>query len=91
LRSGEKLFEELFHPLENYSATTHNKIFLAQHRPVSWELLQAQLAKATEAVLTYDEEELRRCVSNLLPSFCWSDVSQPGNVVSIRRNEIGEK
>ncbi len=31
LRPGEKLFEELFHPLENYSATTHAKIFLAQH------------------------------------------------------------
>src|SRR5579859_6515375 len=37
LRSGEKLFEELFHPLENYSATTHAKIFLAQFRPVKWD------------------------------------------------------
>jgi FlaA1/EpsC-like NDP-sugar epimerase len=91
LRSGEKLFEELFHPLENYSATTHNKIFLAQHRPVSWELLQAQMAKATDAVHGYNEEELRSCVSSLLPSFCWSDVAQPGNVVPLRRNEIGEK
>jgi FlaA1/EpsC-like NDP-sugar epimerase len=91
LRSGEKLFEELFHPLENYSATRHNKIFLAQHRPVSWDLLQAQIAKATDAVRSYDEDELRRCVSNLLPSFCWTDASQPDNVVSIRRNEVGEK
>ena len=49
------------------------------------------MAKATEAVRNYDEEELRHCVSNLLPSFCWSDVAQPGNVVSIRRNEMGEK
>jgi FlaA1/EpsC-like NDP-sugar epimerase len=32
LRPGEKLFEELFHPLENYSDTTHAKIFLAQPR-----------------------------------------------------------
>jgi FlaA1/EpsC-like NDP-sugar epimerase len=43
LRPGEKLFEELFHPLENYCATTHAKIFLAQHREVSWELLQTLL------------------------------------------------
>jgi FlaA1/EpsC-like NDP-sugar epimerase len=92
LRSGEKLFEELFHPLENYSATTHNKIFLAQHRPVSWELLQAQLDKAAEAVRHYDEEALRTCVSSLLPSFCWSDVAQqPDNVVPLRRNDVGEK
>jgi FlaA1/EpsC-like NDP-sugar epimerase len=91
LRSGEKLFEELFHPLENYSATTHNKIFLAQHRPVSWDLLQAQLARATEAVRTFNEDELRQCVSSLLPSFSWSDVNQPNNVIPLRRNDIGEK
>ncbi len=91
LRAGEKLFEELFHPLENYCATTHNKIFLAQYREVSWELLHAQLTKAVEAVAEYDEETLRRCVSSLLPSFRWSDVAQPSNVVSIRRHESGEK
>ncbi|MFC5525947.1 polysaccharide biosynthesis protein [Rhodanobacter ginsengisoli] len=85
LRPGEKLFEELFHPLENYSATRHAKIFLAQHREVSWELLQAQLNKASEAVAVFNEEELRRCVSSLLPSFRWSEAAQPDNVVSIHR------
>jgi FlaA1/EpsC-like NDP-sugar epimerase len=91
LRSGEKLFEELFHALENYSATAHAKIFLAQHREVAWELLQAVINKAAEAVDRFDEEELRRCVSSLLPSFRWSDTAQPANVVSIRRQETGEK
>ncbi len=90
LRAGEKLFEELFHPLENYRATEHAKIFLAQHREVSWELLQALLSKAADAVAIFDEEELRRCVSSLLPSFRWSEAAQPDNVVSIRRNEPGE-
>ncbi len=85
LRAGEKLFEELFHPLENYRATEHAKIFLAQHREVSWELLQVLLNKTVEAVDTYNEEELRRCVSSLLPSFRWSESAQPDNVVSIRR------
>ena len=91
LRSGEKLFEELFHPLENYSATTHAKIFLAQHRQVSWDLLQVQLSKATDATIAFDEENLRACVSGLLPSFRWSDVGRQENVVSIRRVESGEK
>ena len=91
LRSGEKLFEELFHPLENYSATTHAKIFLAQHRQVSWDLLQVQLSKATDATIAFDEENLRACVSGLLPSFRWSDIGRPENVVSIRRVESGEK
>ncbi len=91
LRAGEKLFEELFHPLEQYSATTHAKIFLAQHRQVSWELLQAMMHKAAEMVATDNDEELRRCVSSLLPSFRWSETAQPDNVVSIRRHETGEQ
>jgi FlaA1/EpsC-like NDP-sugar epimerase len=91
LRAGEKLFEELFHAQENYSATAHAKIFLAQHREVSWEMLLALLNKAAEATAAFHEEELRRCVSSLLPSFRWSDVAQPDNVVSIRRNEAGEQ
>src|SRR6185312_7315787 len=91
LRAGEKLFEELFHPLEQYSATTHAKIFLAQHRQVSWDLLQAMMHKAAEMVAVDNDEELRRCVSSLLPSFRWSETAQPDNVVSIRRQETGEK
>ncbi len=90
LRAGEKLFEELFHPLENYSATGHAKIFLAQHREVSWELLQALLNKAADASNVFNEEELRRCVSSLLPSFRWTEVAQPDNVVSIR-HQPGER
>ncbi|MGF6495107.1 FlaA1/EpsC-like NDP-sugar epimerase [Luteibacter sp. 621] len=89
LRSGEKLFEELFHPLENYTSTTHAKIFQAQHRQVSWDLLQTQLGRAEEAVWAFDEETLRRCVSQLLPSFRWSE-PQVDNVLPLRRNESGD-
>jgi len=90
LRPGEKLFEELFHPLENYSDTGHAKIFLAQHREVSWELLLALLNKAHDAVNVFDEDELRRCVSSLLPSFRWTEELPSNNVVSIRQT-LGEK
>lgn len=91
LRAGEKLFEELFHPLEHYCATTHAKIFLAQHCQVSWDLLQAMMHKAAEMVSADNDEELRRCVSSLLPSFRWSETAQPGNVIPIRHLETGEK
>jgi FlaA1/EpsC-like NDP-sugar epimerase len=87
LRAGEKLFEELFHQQENYSATAHAKVFLAQSRLVAWELLQTQLQRAAEAVAVFDEETLRGQVSGLLPSFRWSEVAQPGNVVPLRRND----
>ena len=67
LRPGEKLFEELFHPLENYSDTTHAKIFLAQPRSMSWSILTAQLKQANVAVREYDEDALRRVLDQLLP------------------------
>jgi FlaA1/EpsC-like NDP-sugar epimerase len=69
LRPGEKLFEELFHPLENYSDTTHAKIFLAQPRGMSWSILTAQLKQASAAVREYDEDALRRVLDQLLPEF----------------------
>jgi len=73
LRPGEKLFEELFHPLENYSDTTHAKIFLAQPRSMSWSILTAQLKQAAVAVREYDEDALRRVLDQLLPEFAAQD------------------
>jgi FlaA1/EpsC-like NDP-sugar epimerase len=69
LRPGEKLFEELFHAQESYQSTRHAKIFLAQPRSMSWELLNAQLRQAAQAVQDYDEDALRRCLTGLLPEF----------------------
>src|SRR4051812_38436743 len=83
LRSGEKLFEELFHAHENYQNTSHAKIFLAQPRSMSWDLLNAQLRQATQAVRDYDEETLRRSLSSLLPE--WRE--EQADVVSITRNQ----
>ncbi len=86
LRPGEKLFEELFHPQENYSATRHAKIFLAQSRSVPRDLLQTRLERAEHAVEAYDVDSLREQVSALLPSFNWSGRPPVGNVVPIRHN-----
>lgn len=84
LRPGEKMFEELFHTQEQYRATGHAKIFLAQHRPVAWELLQVQLGRAGQAVAAYDEAALRQSISTLLPSFMWSEHSRPAAVIALR-------
>jgi len=86
LRPGEKLFEELFHSQENYVDTSHAKIFLAQPRSMSWDLLNAQLARAAQAVRDYDEETLRRCLTSLLPEFAWRDVGE-AEVVPIARGQ----
>jgi len=69
LRPGEKLFEELFHPLENYQSTAHAKIFLAQPRSMAWPLLTTLLRQAELAVKDGDETLLRRVLDQLLPEF----------------------
>ena len=86
LRPGEKLFEELFHSQESYRSTSHAKIFLAQPRSMSWDLLNAQLARATQAVREYDEETLHRCLTSLLPEFAWRDEAE-AEVVPIARGQ----
>lgn len=86
LRPGEKLFEELFHPLENYQNTTHAKILLAQHRSIAWPLLLSQLKQATAAVQAYDEIQLRQILEALLPEFGSAARDEPGSVVALPRH-----
>jgi FlaA1/EpsC-like NDP-sugar epimerase len=87
LRPGEKLFEELFHPLENYHATAHPKIFEAAPRQQSGALVLAQVARAAEAVQRFDEDALRTCVGTLLPTFRWEtgDMADSAEVVPLQR------
>jgi FlaA1/EpsC-like NDP-sugar epimerase len=87
LRPGEKLFEELFHQQESYQGTRHAKIFLAQPRSMSWDLLTAQLRQAGNAVREYDEGALRRCLTSLLPEFSERASSEEAEVVPIVRSQ----
>jgi FlaA1/EpsC-like NDP-sugar epimerase len=87
LRPGEKLFEELFHAQESYQGTRHAKIFLAQPRSMSWDLLQAQLRQALLAVRDYDQEALRRCLASLLPEFAERSTLDDAEVVPIVRSQ----
>jgi len=82
LRPGEKLFEELFHPQEQYSDTAHAKIFLAQPRSMAWSLLSAQLRHADLAVREFDEETLRKILDQLLPEFAAGGAPSEGVVVA---------
>lgn len=87
LRSGEKLFEELFHEQEDYESTGHPKIFLAQPRQVAWVELNALLLQTGAAVRSFDEVEVLRCLRKLVPEF---DVERGQaadvDVVSIHRS-----
>ncbi len=69
LRPGEKLFEELFHEREQLVLTDHPKIFLAKHRVVDWQTLNATLDQMETACQRYDELELKLLLNKLVPEW----------------------
>ncbi len=92
LRAGEKLFEELFHPLENYSATdARQDLPGAAPRGVVGAAAGAAGQGGRGRDGLHDEERCAAAYPACCRSFRWSDSAQPDNVVSIRRNESGEQ
>jgi len=72
LRPGEKLFEELFHELEPYEQTSHEKIFLAHPREADWDELRAELSSSERAVTRYDTKSLQLALLRLVPELAKS-------------------
>ena len=81
LRPGEKLFEELFHDLENLSETNHEKILLAQCRLADWAYVQEIMDVMEKACAKYDEQECKRLLKNLVPEMGAAGVLAEDNVV----------
>lgn len=81
LRPGEKLFEELFHELEPYEQTAHEKIFLAHPRQADWDELSAELRTAELAVRRYDTKRLQQGLLKLVPELGRSDTKEERPVV----------
>lgn len=84
LRPGEKLFEELFHPQENYHPTMHAKIMLAQPRDLPLVVLDQALQSARQAVLRYDQLALEVMLGELVPEY--TGERAPTRVVSLNRS-----
>ena len=82
LRPGEKLFEELFHGEEPYGRTSHEKIYLARHRPVDWTKLLQQMDKLGVAAADFDEASLARLIIQLVPEFSAVSGSDDASVVA---------
>jgi len=87
LRPGEKLFEELFHELEPYEQTSHEKIFLAHPRKANWDELRAELRSSELAVRRYDTKNLKRLLLRLVPELAKTGLSaEPAKVIPIHRS-----
>jgi FlaA1/EpsC-like NDP-sugar epimerase len=88
LRPGEKLFEELFHELEPYEQTQHEKIFLAHPRQADWDNLGSALRDGEIAVKRYDTVRLKEILLLLVPELANTSIGdKPGKpeVVPIHR------
>ena len=86
LRPGEKLYEELFHELEPYEQTSHEKIFLAHPRQADWNRLRKELHNMERSVLEYDTARLHNALHRLVPELAKSSQQDIApQVVSFRR------
>jgi FlaA1/EpsC-like NDP-sugar epimerase len=86
LRPGEKLYEQLFHELEPYEQTSHEKILLAHPREANWNVLSSELRDSELAVRRYDTNYLQESLIRLVPELAKSGIStEPAKVVSIHR------
>ncbi len=75
LRPGEKLFEQLFHELEPYERTRHEKILLAHPRMADWEELRTELRSSELAVRRYDTKYLQQALVRLVPELAKSGLN----------------
>ena len=88
LRPGEKLFEELFHELEPYEQTQHEKIFLAHPRQANWENLSSDLRAAELAVKRYDTKKIQQILLLLVPELAKTSIGakpEEAEVIPIHR------
>ena len=69
LRPGEKLTEELFHPDEDLTPTSYDKILLARSRSVDNAHLVEQLAQLRGSVEIYKHERAREIAVALVPEY----------------------
>ena len=87
LRPGEKLFEQLFHELEPYERTTHEKILLAHPRVADWDELRTELKNSEHAVRRYDTKYLQQALVRLVPELAKSGFNtEPAKVIPIYKS-----
>lgn len=69
LRSGEKLYEELFYENENVCETRHPKIKQAKVMLYDWESLLHLLQEIRSAYSEYDDKRLKQLLCKLVPDY----------------------
>ncbi|MBP9722251.1 MAG: polysaccharide biosynthesis protein [Gammaproteobacteria bacterium] len=69
LRSGEKLYEELFYDLEKLETTAHNKILMAKSNSIEWDKFQIYLFRLIEQINNLSDNQLKILIKQLVPEY----------------------
>ena len=69
LRPGEKLYEELLIKTEELDRTSNDKIFVERDEPLSREEIEKKLAILREALVTEDDDVIRRAMKQVVSTY----------------------
>lgn len=69
LRSGEKLYEELFYALEELAPTQHEKILMAKCRTIDWQDFVRILLELETNYTRLSDSDIRDLVKQLVPEY----------------------
>jgi FlaA1/EpsC-like NDP-sugar epimerase len=72
LRSGEKLFEDLFYGFEKRLNTDAQKVFRTQGQTTSWTLLSHHLAELRAESDIGTDDRIRSKVKEIVPEYLWA-------------------
>lgn len=84
---GEKLYEELFHENEDLRQTGHEKIMLANHRPVDPAVLEQVLQDMIQSCQIFDEQALEAAMGRLVPERQRIQAPLPDNVIPFEQRQ----
>lgn len=87
LRAGEKLSEELFYAQETHGETSHEKILLARHEGLDWQVFHQRLAELHQACVAFDSGKLETLMRRLIPEQHDAGSGAEEKVVPLARTE----
>ncbi len=79
LRSGEKLYEELHYDVESLLPTEVSKISAVKNAPVPTDQLEQHILAGHKAALKFEQEQLKRVLTKLVPEFKGHDLQLYSN------------
>lgn len=83
LRSGEKLYEELHYDIENLEPTKVSKISGVRNVSLQHENLPQTIQKGHQAALKFDQQVIKKLLTELVPEF-------KGHELKVINNEVGK-